>query len=353
MQVFLIHRFASRKAALSRLKSIAKKESVVLEPVVLDCSGGDAWKPNALARMDECEAVAVYDMAACMESKNAAWEIEQAQEMGKPLISLDPKVANRDAIERLTGLYHYNEEFNSYFKGGAAHTEALYKMMVDSSELLIQRRQRMNAFFITAIGSLLAIAGALAEFGPETSPALSSPVVAAFGIVGLFLCNSWRNLIDNYGKLNTAKFRVILKLEESLSAQIFAAEWTALGKGRRPQKYKSFTSTENKVPLWFAILIFGLLVSVLAIGYFPPRPALAPKPSPPSSAMAQPKTPASKPAPSPAGTGHKKPTQVKEYRVGSNVPCYVRCVAVHVVKRAKVLGDCIDSAESLEKTRMV
>lgn len=84
--------------------------------------------------------------------------------------------------------------------------------------------------------------------------------MAVFGIIGLFLCNSWRNLIDNYGKLNASKFRVILKLEQSLSAQMFSAEWAALGKGRRPQKYQSFTSTENMVPLWFAILIFTLVL---------------------------------------------------------------------------------------------
>jgi hypothetical protein len=227
-------------------------------------------------------------VASCTDSKNAAWEIEQARLLNKPLILLDPETADRDALEHLTGLYHYNEEFDSYFKGGAANTEALYKMMVDSSEQLIQRRQRMNAFFITAIGSLLAIAGALSEFGSATSPTLSPPVVAAFGIVGLLLCNSWSNLIDNYGKLNAAKYRVILKLESSLSAQIFSAEWTALGKGRRPHKYKSFTATENAVPLWFAILIFSLLISMLVIAYFSPQPTVTPKPSSASTELAQP-----------------------------------------------------------------
>lgn len=88
--------------------------------------------------------------------------------------------------------------------------------------------------------------------------------MSVFGIIGLLLCNSWRNLIDNYGKLNAAKFRVILKLEQSLSAQIFSAEWAALGKGQRPLKYQSFTSTENMVPLCFAILIFILLLFIFS-----------------------------------------------------------------------------------------
>ena len=103
------------------------------------------------------------------------------------------------------------------------------------------------------------MAGAIAKFGFTSSPTVTFVVMTTFGVVGLLLCNAWRNLIDNYGKLNTAKFRVILKLEESLSSQVFAAEWAALGKGRRPEKYRSFTRTENKVPLWFAGLIVGLV----------------------------------------------------------------------------------------------
>ncbi len=74
------------------------------------------------------------------------------------------------------------------------------------------------------------------------------------------LCISWRNLIDNYGKLNKAKFDVILTLEKKLSAQIYQAEWIALGKGLRPDKYRSFTSTEKNVPLYFGILLIVLTV---------------------------------------------------------------------------------------------
>lgn len=259
MKVFIVHRFAAKKTAVSLLKSLASKGGIVLQPIVLNSSGGDAWKSVALSGITDCEAVAVFDSVECMKSANAVWEIEQARELKKPLILLDPVNLDRDEVDKLYNLYHYNEEFNSFFRGKGKDVEVLYKMMVDSSEQLIQRRQKMNAFFITAIGSLLAISGALAKFGTIKSPATSLLLIAAFGITGLLLCNSWRKLIDNYGKLNSAKFRVILKLEQSLSAQVFSAEWTALGKGQRPQKYLSFTASENLVPLWFAILIFGLV----------------------------------------------------------------------------------------------
>jgi hypothetical protein len=102
----------------------------------------------------------------------------------------------------------------------------LYKLMIGSSESLIQRRQKTNAFFITVIGSLLAIVGLLVKTGVINSGSFG--ILYGFSVVGLLFCNSWRNLIDNYGKLNKAKFDVILRLEKEFGAQIYSAEWIAL-----------------------------------------------------------------------------------------------------------------------------
>lgn len=260
MRVFLVHRTFSRRHALQKLKKIALEHHIDLTPVFLSNSSCNEWKDVAITKMRNCEAVVVYDECACKKSENAKWEIEKAYELSKPIIRIATDNTNQTELDSLISLYHYNAEFDSYFSQAGEDKETLYKMMVESSEQLIQRRQTMNAFFITAIGALMAIAGTLTNFGTIKSQLLWFIVMAAFGIIGLFLCNSWRNLIDNYGKLNAAKFRVILKLEAFLSAQIFAAEWAALGKGKRPKKYQSFTATENLVPLWFAILIFCLIL---------------------------------------------------------------------------------------------
>jgi len=56
-----------------------------------------------------------------------------------------------------------------------------------------------------------------------------------------------------------------LRLEKELGSQIYSAEWMALGKGLRPKKYKSFTSTEKNVPLYFGLLIIAL--TLIAIGW--------------------------------------------------------------------------------------
>lgn len=189
--------------------------------------------------------------------------IKKAEEAGKEIIEIDADSKNEGSFERLKSVYDLKEEFEACFSSNKEDYLELYKLMIDSSESLIQRRQKTNAFFITVIGSLLAIAGLLVKTGAINSGSFG--ILYGFSVVGLLLCNSWRNLIDNYGKLNKAKFDVILRLEKEFGAQIYSAEWIALGKGMRPKKYKSFTSTEKNVPLYFGLLI--VVLTLIAVGW--------------------------------------------------------------------------------------
>lgn len=278
MQVFLIHRSADKAAARCLLKKIAKERQIALFPFVMNSSRNDSWKDVARTEIERSEAVVVFNEKSCLKSENAMWEIDVAKKLNKPLVFLDSSETDSKEVDSLCSVYHHDEEFDSYLgpqkrlfinkkQSGEKEKEIieLYKVMVTSSEQLIQRRQSMNSFFIAAIGSVLALAGALIKFGNVESTPLFLLVMAFLSITGIILCYSWHNLIDNYGKLNKAKFRVITKLEEALSVQIFSAEWAALGKGFRHDKYKSFTSTEKNIPLGFATLI--ALLFVLTVGW--------------------------------------------------------------------------------------
>lgn len=261
MKLFVIHRFKDRAHAKKRLKKLAQDYSLELHPIFLDSSGGEEWKQEAEIAIIQAEATIVYNPESCEESENAKWEIEKAKETKKEIVELNKNGDDANSISRLQSLYELKEEFDRCFSSDNKDVFELYKLMLESSESLIQRRQKTNAFFITAIGSLLAIAGLLVKTGTINSESIA---LYGFSIVGLLLCNSWRNLIDNYGKLNKAKFDVILRLEEDLGAQIYLAEWIALGKGLRPKKYKSFTSTEKNVPLFFGLLIVVLTLIAVA-----------------------------------------------------------------------------------------
>lgn len=256
MKVFVIHRFKERRQARSRLKKLAQQSSLEFQLVFLDSSGGEQWKSNALLAIDEAEAIVVFNRPSCEESENATWEIDKAIHSGKEIVDITAHGEDKESAHKLKLLYDLKEEFDACFSSDHKDKLELYKIMLESSEALIQRRQKTNAFFITVIGSLFAIAGLLVEMGAIHNGAFG--ILYGFSVVGLLLCNSWRNLIDNYGKLNKAKFDVILRLEQDFGAQIYSAEWVALGKGLRPKKYRSFTSTEKNVPLYFSLLIVAL-----------------------------------------------------------------------------------------------
>ncbi len=258
MKLFVIHRFKDRRLAKSKLKKIENDLSIKFKLIFLDSSNNDHWKQKAMNAIYQSEAIIVFNPKSCEESINAKWEIEKAKEVNKEIINLNANSEDTDSISRLKSIYELSDEFEACFSSDSKDILDLYKLMVESSESLIQRRQKTNAFFITVIGSLITIASLLVKTGTINSESIG--ILYGFSVVGLLLCNSWRNLIDNYGKLNKAKFDVILRLEQNLNAQIYSAEWISLGKGLRPKKYKSFTSTEKNVPFYFGLLILVLTV---------------------------------------------------------------------------------------------
>ncbi len=264
MRVFVIHRSHQLRKAKSVISVISKSNRLGLKPRYLKCATEIDWKRLAEQEIFLSEAVIVFSQKDCSESENARWEIDKAKSMGKAVVYIEDSSENVSALEALTEIRDFNSEFESCFNEVSPDSNLnfeLYKIMVETSEELIRRRQITNGFFITLIGGIVSVSGYLTK---EGIVATSSVWLLFFPtLVGILLCRSWRNLIENYGKLNRGKFRVIHKIESQFDAKIFSAEWIALGKGARPEKYRSFTETEKRVPLLFEILL-GLLFLVIA-----------------------------------------------------------------------------------------
>jgi hypothetical protein len=252
-----------RREAQAFLSSL-QQNGLFIEPFFLRKSYGSKWKQQAESAIYSSEIVIIYDTDACAESTNTQWEIDRAKELEKPVVFLSRADISQKNIGPLRSAYEFNSEFDECFTDKKAKTEQLlelYKIMVASSEQLIQRRQITNGFFITIIGAIIGATGfAVKEKIITDSTAL---VLVLPTLIGLLMCRSWGNLIENYGKLNAGKFKVIHKLESQLDAQIFAAEWVALGKGVRKEKYQSFTTTEKNVPKYFSYLLWFVLVFTL------------------------------------------------------------------------------------------
>ena len=135
---------------------------------------------------------------------------------------------------------------------------AQYRILVDTSEALVSRRQGVNTFFLSVNSIILTVAALLLRDG-QSGP-LESGALIGLGLAGVTLCFGWRRLIVSFGQLNGGKFAVIQALEKRLPARVFAAEWIALGCGRDSETYVPFTETEKWTPVIFGVLQILLLV---------------------------------------------------------------------------------------------
>ena len=104
------------------------------------------------------EIVIIFDNGACAESENTMWEINLTKRVEKSIVSLSrDDISNKNVIE-LQSFYDFSSEFEECFvepPNGKDQLFELYKIMVTSSDQLVQRRQVMNGFFITVIGTLI------------------------------------------------------------------------------------------------------------------------------------------------------------------------------------------------------
>ncbi len=131
------------------------------------------------------------------------------------------------------------------------HLIEQYKVYVEMTDRISQRRGTTNTFFLTFNTAIVA---ALAGFYQHVPSNISVAVYLAATVMAI----TWAILLRSYRNLNTAKFQVIGELEKRLPAQMFyAAEWKALGEGKDYLKYVPLSLIETVVPIiFFAIYIY-------------------------------------------------------------------------------------------------
>jgi hypothetical protein len=136
--------------------------------------------------------------------------------------------------------------------GGKADDHLLeqYKLYVDTSQKLSDRRLSTNNYLLTINSSLLTLLGLLATLLTDRRP------LALIPVAGALLCAAWVLLLTSFKRLNAAKFDVILEIETHLPANVYAAEWEHV----KRRKYKAMSDVERVVPWLF--LVFYLFAAV-------------------------------------------------------------------------------------------
>jgi hypothetical protein len=127
-----------------------------------------------------------------------------------------------------------------------------YKLYVEMTDRISQRRTTANTFFVTANAALLTVASWFKDdFGKY---------MYLISVVGIIISLFWFFCIRSYKQLNSGKFKVIHEIEKALPLRLFEYEWEVLGKGKSFKKYWPLSHVECTVPF-----IFIGLYAVLSI----------------------------------------------------------------------------------------
>ena len=140
------------------------------------------------------------------------------------------------------------------------HLLEQYKLYVDSSHKVSEKRISTGNYLLTVSSSLLTV------FGIASTLHLASVWLIIIPIAGMLVSLTWFSLVISYKDLNTAKFKVIHELEHYLPAALFRYEWHSCEQGKG-KAYKPITHLERWIPI-----IFAAVHLVLAIYVIVPRP---------------------------------------------------------------------------------
>lgn len=132
-----------------------------------------------------------------------------------------------------------------------------YKLYLEFTDRLSQRRQTASSFFVTVTTAVVGILGYAKDVR----------VYIIISIAGLILCALWRRIIRSYGDLNRARFAVIYAMETLFPLRPYTAEWDFVDRGTNAKFYKSVSGIEAYVPLLFSVLFAGVLLWAL-LPYF-------------------------------------------------------------------------------------
>jgi hypothetical protein len=129
-----------------------------------------------------------------------------------------------------------------------------YKMYVELTDRISQRRATANSFFISANAALLTIASWFKEdFGNY---------IYLISVAGIAISLFWFFGIRSYKQLNAGKFKVIHEIEKHLPMNLFSHEWKSLGKGESRKEYWPLSHVELKIPFVFVVLYLALAVFI-------------------------------------------------------------------------------------------
>ena len=290
MNVFVIHSGADYDTT-DKIISSLKQKVYSLNTLILK-NGNCFWKFDASQKIKKSQMVLFVVGENSHKSPYIAWEIKEAIKYNKPVYILKLNEENQlhnalyvedsfTAENKNYGKIVSTEELSAVIKNydegdyglfnaspSELNQDALleqYKLFLQTSEDLVNRRQNVNSFYISISSALVAIMGVLfaMEFGQKAKLIIGF----VFCVVGIILSISWSKILSCYGNLNSSKMKIISNIEKQLPLSLFDAEWAALSDKLNKKKYISFTESEQVIPRLFGA-VYSLVMIFIVVSYF-------------------------------------------------------------------------------------
>ena len=238
-----------------------------------------SWHRDAVRMIKLADMVVYVVSEHSAKNSNVEWEIKQSLAHNKYILclklsedaalnkslyvfdkNLKDDVCLADIAKSKEDIFETIESFNkdSYIKLTNDDYDVnilleQYKIFSSSAESLVERRQNMNSFYISANTALITIAATTFALSESSNIIPKLAIVLALSIPGVLLNVSWQRTMQSYYLNNRGKMKVLSMMEKHLAALSYDAEWKAMKNRYSKERYVSFTENERKLPLVFIL----------------------------------------------------------------------------------------------------
>lgn len=152
-------------------------------------------------------------------------------------------------------------EKDEYGPNYQVHLLEQYKLYVEMTDRISQRRDQSNRFYSAILTGLLAVISVVAKLSDwQASDNLLSVVLIAVALAGLVVCSIWFINIRSYKQLNSGKFKVVHDIEDQLPFPCYKKEWEYLRPQTGSKKYFQLTRIEQFIPIALSIPYLFLMI---------------------------------------------------------------------------------------------
>lgn len=274
------------EASVLRLYSSERKKSLIKH----------AWHKDAIKMMKLADLIVYAISDISHMNKNVQWELKKAIKLKKHIVCIPVGKGKNytlndflyetdkntkettclvDWINSKEKLFEIIENYNNNAYLKLFHNEVdipilleQYKIFSQTAENLVERRQNVNSFYITANTALVSVGCTIFAIGDEHNIIPKIFVICALSLPGLLLNYSWHRMLQSYYINNQGKLKVLSMIEQKLAASLYDAEWKAMKNRYSKRKYVSFTDNEKKLPLVFGLFyLITIIVSIFVLIY--------------------------------------------------------------------------------------